>query len=72
MVEHQTFNLGSSGSSPEWHTYPTIEESAGNFSPRRNNDRIKLNREQTIKKVQGTQTINPTTYKSIEGNSSGG
>ena len=72
MVEHQTFNLGSSGSSPEWHTYPTIEESAGNFGPRRNNDRIKLNREQTIKKVQGAQTINPTTYKSIEGNSCGG
>ena len=49
MVEHQTFNLGSSGSSPEWHTYPTIEESAGNFGPRRNDDRIKLDREQTIK-----------------------
>ena len=52
MVEHQTFNLGSSGSSPEWHTYPTIEESVGNFSSRRNNDRIKLDREQTIKKFR--------------------
>ena len=52
MVEHQTFNLGSSGSSPEWHTYPTIEESVGNFGPRRNNDRIKLDREQTIKKFR--------------------
>ena len=72
MAEHQTFNLGSSGSSPEWHTYPTIEESVGNFSSRRNNDRIKLDREQTIKKVQGTQTINPTTYKSIKTDSSGG
>ena len=72
MVEHQTFNLGSSGSSPEWHTYPTIEESAGNFSPRRNNDRIKLNKRTDYKKVQGVQTINPTTYKSIKTDSSGG
>ena len=72
MVEHQTFNLGSSGSSPEWRTYPTIEESAGNFGPRRNDDRIKLNKRVDYKKVQGAQTINPTTYKSIEGNSCGG
>ena len=72
MVEHQTFNLGNSGSSPEWHTYPTIEESAGNFSPRRNDDRIKLNKRTDYKKVQGTQTINPTTYKSIKTDSSGG
>ena len=72
MVEHQTFNLGSSGSSPEWHTYPTIEESVNNFSSRRNNDRIKLNKRTDYKKVQGAKTINPTTYKSIEGNSSGG
>ena len=72
MVEHQTFNLGSSGSSPEWHTYPTIEESVDNFSSRRNDDRIKLNKRIDYKKVQGAQTINPTTYKSIEGNSSGG
>ena len=72
MVEHQTFNLGSSGSSPEWHTYPTIEESVGNFSSRRNDDRIKLNKRTDYKKVQGTQTINPTTYKSIKTDSSGG
>ena len=72
MVEHQTFNLGSSGSNPEWHIYPTIEESAGNFSPRRNNDRIKLNKRTDYKKVQGVQTINPTTYKSIKTDSSGG
>ena len=50
MVEHQTFNLGSSGASPEWHTYPTIEESAGNFGPRRNDDRIKLNKRADYKK----------------------
>ena len=50
MAEHQTFNLGSSGSSPEWHTYPTIEESAGNFGPRRNDDRIKLNKRADYKK----------------------
>ena len=72
MVEHQTFNLGSSGSSPEWRTYPTIEESAGNFGPRRNDDRIKLNKRVDYKKVQGAQTINPTTYKSIKTDSSGG
>ena len=53
MAEHQTFNLGSSGSSPEWHTYPTIEESAYSFSSRRNNDRIKLNKRTDYKKVQG-------------------
>ena len=44
MAEHQTFNLGSSGSSPEWHTYPTIEESVDNFGLRRNDDRIKAER----------------------------
>ena len=72
LVEHSTFNRVVWGSNPQWHTYPTIEEGAGNFSPRRNNDRIKLNQETDYKKVQGAQTINPTTYKSIKTDSSGG